>query len=63
MDVILTNYPNSDKIRWNPETYILIPTGDLNDRGHRIKDTLLFAMNTPFVYTLMSNHDLNYFAS
>jgi hypothetical protein len=46
-----------DKIGWNPETHILILTGDLNDRGPRIKDTLVFAMNTPFVYTLMSNHE------
>src|ERR1044072_7251965 len=46
-----------DNIKWNPKTHVLIFTGDLNDRGPRIKDTLLFAMNTPFVYTLMSNHE------
>lgn len=46
-----------DKIKWTPETHIVIFTGDLNDRGPRIKDTLLFAKNNPSVNTLMSNHE------
>jgi hypothetical protein len=45
------------RIGWTPETHVTILTGDLNDRGPRIKDTLLFAMNTQSVYTLMSNHE------
>jgi hypothetical protein len=36
---------------------ILILTGDLTDRGPKIKETLTFVMNTPSVYSLMSNHE------
>ena len=46
-----------DKIGWNQKTHIIIFTGDLIDRGPKIKDALLFAMTTPNVYTLMSNHE------
>src|SRR5919107_2696527 len=56
MDVLM-NYLNSDKLRWNPETHVLILTGDLNDRGPCIKDTLLFAMKAQSVYILMSNNE------
>jgi serine/threonine protein phosphatase 1 len=46
-----------DNIDWSPSTHILILTGDLIDRGPMIKETLEFAMNTPSVYSLMSNHE------
>jgi hypothetical protein len=46
-----------DVIDWSPQSHILILTGDLIDRGPKIKETLMFAMNTPSVYTLMSNHE------
>ena len=46
-----------DRIDWSPSNHILILTGDLIDRGPRIKETLMFAMNTPSVYSLMSNHE------
>jgi RNA ligase len=36
---------------------VLIFTGDLIDRGPKIKETLEFARNTPNVYTVLSNHD------
>ena len=46
-----------DAIDWSPSTSILILTGDLIDRGPKIKETLMFAMNTPSVYSVMSNHE------
>src|SRR5918993_1290821 len=46
-----------DVIDWSPRDHILILTGDLIDRGPKIKETLMFAMNTPSVYSLMSNHE------
>jgi hypothetical protein len=46
-----------DAIDWSPQSHILILTGDLIDRGPKIKETLMFAMNTPSVYSLMSNHE------
>jgi len=38
-----------DAIDWSPQSYILILTGDLIDRGPKIKEPLMFAMNTPCV--------------
>jgi serine/threonine protein phosphatase 1 len=46
-----------DTIDWSPSNHILILTGDLIDRGPKIKETLNFAMNTPSLYSLMSNHE------
>lgn len=46
-----------DAIDWSPESHILILTSDLIDRGPKIKETLMFAMNMPSVYSLMSNHE------
>jgi 3',5'-cyclic AMP phosphodiesterase CpdA len=46
-----------DAIDWSPQSHILILTGDLIDRGPKIKETLMFAMNTPSVYSLMSNRE------
>ncbi|MDQ4015399.1 MAG: metallophosphoesterase [Thermoproteota archaeon] len=46
-----------DAIDWSPQSHILILTGDLIDRGPKIKETLMFAVNTPSVYSLMSNHE------
>jgi 3',5'-cyclic AMP phosphodiesterase CpdA len=46
-----------DAINWSPQSHILILTGDLIDRGPRVKETLMFAMNRPSVYSLMSNHE------
>jgi Calcineurin-like phosphoesterase len=46
-----------DAINWSPQSHILILTEDLIDRGPKIKETLMFAMNTPSVYLLMSNHE------
>jgi hypothetical protein len=46
-----------DAIDWSPQSHILILTGDLIDRGPKIKETLIFGMNTPSVYSLMSNHE------
>ena len=46
-----------DAIDWSPQSHILILTGDLIDRGPKIKETLMFVMNTPSVYSLMSNHE------
>jgi hypothetical protein len=46
-----------DAIDWSPQSHVLILTGDLIDRGPKIKETLMFAMNTPCVYSLMSNHE------
>jgi hypothetical protein len=46
-----------DAIDCSPQSHILILTGDLIDRGPKIKETLMFAMNTPSVYSLMSNHE------
>jgi hypothetical protein len=46
-----------DRIDWSPSNHILILTGDLIDRGPKIKETLMFAMNTSSVYSLMSNHE------
>lgn len=46
-----------DTIDWSPSSHTLILTGDLIDRGPKIKETLMFAMNTPSVYSLMSNHE------
>jgi hypothetical protein len=46
-----------DAIDWSPESHILILTSDLIDRGPKIKETLMFVMNTPSVYSLMSNHE------
>lgn len=46
-----------DRIDWSPSNHILVLTGDLIDRGPKIKETLMFAMNTPSVYSLMSNHE------
>jgi predicted MPP superfamily phosphohydrolase len=43
-------------IDWSPQSHILILTGDLIDRGPKIKETLVFATNTHSVYSLMSNH-------
>ncbi|MFL6493666.1 MAG: metallophosphoesterase [Nitrososphaera sp.] len=46
-----------DAIDWSPTSHVLIMTGDLIDRGPKIKETLTFARNTSSVYTLMSNHE------
>ena len=46
-----------DAIDWSPQSHVLILTGDLIDRGPKIKETLMFVMNTPCVYSLMSNHE------
>lgn len=46
-----------DEIEWSPQSHILILTGYLIDRGLKIKETLIFAMNTPSVYSLMANHE------
>ena len=46
-----------DAIDWSPTSHVLIMTGDLIDRGPKIKETLSFARNTSSVYTLMSNHE------
>ena len=46
-----------DTIDWSPYSHIVILRGDLIDRGPKIKETLLFASNTPSVYSLMSNHE------
>lgn len=46
-----------DAIDWSPQSHILILIGNLIDRGPKIKETLMFAMNTPSVYSLMSNHE------
>ena len=46
-----------DAIDWSPQSHVLILTGDLIDRGPKIKETLMFAMNTPSVYSLMSNYE------
>lgn len=48
------------KIGWNPKTNIIIHTGDLIDRGPKIRETLEFAMNPANnMYSLMSNHEYN----
>lgn len=47
-----------DTIDWSPSDHTLLLTGDLIDCGPKIKETLMFAMNTPSVYSLMSNHEL-----
>ena len=39
-----------EAINWSPQSHILILTGDLIDRGPKIKETVMFAMNTPSVY-------------
>ena len=39
-----------DAIDWSPQRHILILIGNLIDRGPKIKETLMFAMNTPSVY-------------
>jgi calcineurin-like phosphoesterase family protein len=36
-----------DAIDWLPQSHILTLTGDLIDRGPKIKETLMFAMDTP----------------
>ena len=36
-----------DAIDWSPQSHILILTGELIDRGPKIKETLMFAMNMP----------------
>lgn len=46
-----------DKCKFDHSKDILILTGDLIDRGPKIKETLEFARNTPNVYTVLSNHD------
>ena len=46
-----------DLIDWSPHTHTVILTGDLIDRGPKIKDILRFASTTPNVYSLMSNHE------
>lgn len=46
-----------DAIDWSPQSQILMLTGDPIDRGPKIKETLMFAMNMPSVYSLMSNHE------
>jgi hypothetical protein len=46
-----------DAIDWSPQSQILILTCDLIDRGAKIKETLMFAMNAPSVYSLMSNYE------
>lgn len=46
-----------DAIDWSLQSHILILTGDHIDCGPKIKETLMFAMNTPSVYSLMSNHE------
>lgn len=51
LDVLL------DTIDWSSRNHILTLTGDLIDRGPKIKETLIFAMNTASVYSLMSNHE------
>jgi len=43
--------------KFNHELDILILTGDLVDRGNKIKECLKFARTTPNVYTVLGNHD------
>jgi hypothetical protein len=44
-----------DAMHWSPQSHILILTGDPIDRGPKIKETLIFAMNT--LYSLISNYE------
>lgn len=37
-----------DTINWSPNNNILILTGDLIDRGPKIRETLMFAMTIPY---------------
>lgn len=46
-----------DTVDWSPQKYVTILIGDLVDRGPKIKETLQFAMHTPNVHSLMSNHE------
>lgn len=46
-----------DSIDWSPQTHVLILTGDLIDRGPKIKETLQFATHVSNIYSLMSNHE------
>jgi serine/threonine protein phosphatase 1 len=39
-----------DAIDWSPQSHILILTGGHIDRGPKIKETLMFVMNTPSVH-------------
>ena len=50
-----------DSINWSPQTHVVILTGDLVDRGPKIKECLQFAMTTPNLYSLMSNHEWKLF--
>ncbi len=46
-----------DVCKFNHELDILILTGDLVDRGNKIKECLKFVRTTPNVYSVMGNHD------
>lgn len=46
-----------DAIDWSRQSHIVILTGDLVARGSKIKETLMFVMNTPSLYSFMSNHE------
>jgi hypothetical protein len=50
-------YQLLDTIDWSPSNQIMIPAGDLIDRRPKINEALIFAMTTPSVYSLMSNHE------
>lgn len=45
------------KIKWDSKKDVVIFTGDLIDRGPKIKECLEFVMNTENVFTVMSNHE------
>lgn len=45
------------KVKHDPEKDVLILTGDLIDRGPKIKECLEFVRKTKNVYTVMSNHE------
>lgn len=39
---------------------IVVATGDLNDRGHKIRETLMWFRNTQGAYTVEGNHENKY---
>lgn len=45
------------KVKYDSKNDVLILTGDLIDRGPKIKECLDFVRKTPNVYTVMSNHE------
>jgi len=47
------------KCKYNEDS-IVIATGDLIDRGEKIKETLEFFMDNPNAFTVMGNHDYKF---